>query len=229
MPVFNSMLISCEHAGNMVPAEYCDLFTGAKEILQSHRGWDPGAYPWAMFVAGHWNLKVHAMTVTRLLIEMNRSLDSPSLFSEFSRSLPDAEREKLIRRYYHPYRTGLVQEIKALKKPVLHLSFHSFTPVWNGTERTVDIGLLFDPERELEATFCVHLAGRLYDLLPEFRIRFNEPYAGTDDGIATAMRQKFPGVEYLGIELEINQRFVNTPQSNHLQEALAKSLKEVML
>jgi predicted N-formylglutamate amidohydrolase len=41
--------------------------------------------------------------------------------------------------------------IEASKKPVLHLSIHSFTPIWSGVERKVDIGILFDPDNKSEA------------------------------------------------------------------------------
>ena len=36
-------IITCEHAGNEVPARYRDLLRGSEALLQTHRGWDPGA------------------------------------------------------------------------------------------------------------------------------------------------------------------------------------------
>ena len=36
-------LITCEHGGNRIPPRYRDLFAGCEALLQSHRGYDPGA------------------------------------------------------------------------------------------------------------------------------------------------------------------------------------------
>ncbi len=35
----------------------------------------------------------------------------------------------------------------------------------------------------------------------------NEPYAGADDGLTTSLRGRFAPRQYLGIEIEINNRF----------------------
>ena len=37
------LVITCEHAGNMVPERYRPLFSGHEHLLPTHRGWDPGA------------------------------------------------------------------------------------------------------------------------------------------------------------------------------------------
>jgi len=74
------LLISCEHAGNEVPDSYSTLFSDANEVLESHRGWDPGALEVAQFLVDQLQVQSFLMPVTRLLIEMNRSLDNPQLF-----------------------------------------------------------------------------------------------------------------------------------------------------
>jgi hypothetical protein len=38
------------------------------------------------------------------------------------------------------------------------------------------------------------------------KVRFNYPYKGTSDGLTTTLRKKF-GPQYVGIEIEINQKF----------------------
>lgn len=37
------LVLSCEHGGNRVPGPWKDRFRGARDVLDSHRGWDPGA------------------------------------------------------------------------------------------------------------------------------------------------------------------------------------------
>ena len=46
------------------------------------------------------------------------------------------------------------------------------------------------------------------DQNPELKIRFNYPYLGKADGFTTYLRKIFPE-NYIGIELEVNQKFVN--------------------
>ena len=37
------LVVTCEHAGNVVPERYRPLFVGHEHLLPTHRGWDPGA------------------------------------------------------------------------------------------------------------------------------------------------------------------------------------------
>lgn len=219
-------LITCEHAGNEVPEEYLNLFFDREALLNSHRGWDPGAFHTAEYLAENLNSLLFSCHTTRLLIETNRSAQSAELFSECSLVLDVTQREKLVRNIYEPHRMGIERQIAESEKPVLHLAVHSFTPSWNGTLREVDIGLLFDPGRKAEAAFCDAWKTRLEQLSP-FTIRFNEPYLGIDDGLTTYLRSRFPDPEYLGIEIEINQRFVGKKELNTVQSVLLNSLLEI--
>ncbi|MDH4057978.1 MAG: N-formylglutamate amidohydrolase [Cyclobacteriaceae bacterium] len=220
-----NLIISCEHAGNLLPEKYKSLFVGADEIVNSHRGWDPGAIEIASSLAQNLNAPIFSMVTSRLVIEMNRSTDSHELFSDYTRQLPDSEKIVLLNEFYFPYRDSIVRAISAMDKPVAHLSIHSFTSVLNDIEREVDIGLLFDPSREKELEFCNTLQQSLQKLLPKFRIRFNEPYLGTDDGFTTTLRKKYPENEYLGIEIEVNQKFYGTIQLKEIVTSLSESLR----
>lgn len=207
--MYPSVVISCEHAGNQVPDEYIHLFKDGPEVLQTHRGWDPGAWPLAQFFASSLQTSCIGCESTRLLIEANRSEDSPELFSAFSKKLLPEQKGKLYKEIYQPYRNQLRGMIEVAKKPVLHLSIHSFTPIWDGKERAVDIGILFDPDKKSEADYSARLKDTLEKELPDFKIRFNEPYRGTDDGITTWLRNFYPENIYTGIELEVNQKFAS--------------------
>ena len=215
-----SVLVTCEHAGNEVPPPFVHLFRGHQEVLHSHRGWDPGAYHVAEFLAEGFQCNLFGCHVTRLLIEMNRSPDSPQLFSEFSIDLPEPDKEGLLKDIYFSYRNQIEHYIEHLEKPVFHLSIHSFTPILNGQVRDVDIGLLFDPARSLENDLCSAWRNNLEHALPDKCIRFNEPYKGTDDGFTTYLRTKFVDSMYAGIEVELNQKFVDLEAFSRIQRAL---------
>jgi predicted N-formylglutamate amidohydrolase len=210
------VLITCEHAGNVVPPEYASLFSEAEELLRSHRGWDPGALGVALQLARALRAPLMGVRTTRLLVEANRSPDHPELFSPFTRPLETSERERIRRVYYLPHRRAvrawIAARIGGEGRPgvhdaggrVLHVGVHSFIDVLNGQVRSVDIGLLFDPARRAESEQC-HAWRMGLESVFEGRVRFNEPYLGTDDGLTTALRTQFPDPAYAGIEIEVRQ------------------------
>lgn len=209
-----SVLITCEHAGRVVPPEYAALFADTGPLLDSHRGWDPGALGVALQLARSLKAPLLAVTTTRLLVEANRSADHPDLFSRYTRDLDPRERDRIKRVYYLPHRRAVEAWIATrigndTEGRVLHIGVHSFTDVFNGHTRTVDLGLLFDPARTAESDLCETWRSRLQAECPE-RVRFNEPYLGTDDGLTTAMRKTFPDGAYAGVEVELRQGLLTT-------------------
>ena len=221
-----TLLITCEHAGNIVPEKYKPLFHKAHDALNSHEGWDPGAWDVATHMSEQLNLHPIGCFTTRLLTEPNRSLYSSQLFSRYTNQLADAEKAQLINELYLPYRLKVEREIEKLKKPVLHLSIHSFTPIFHGKERSVEIGLLFDPDRKSELAFCQSYAQALTGQLPNLSIQFNEPYLGIDDGVTSHLRALYPDEQYLGIEIEISQKFIS--DLFPIKESLLIGLKRVL-
>jgi predicted N-formylglutamate amidohydrolase len=215
--MFTSVILSCEHAGNIVPENYRYLFDQEPEMLNTHRGWDLGAWELAQFLAKQLNVPLFGCHTTRLLIEANRSLDNPQLFSEYSSKLSGLEKDKLIKTIYHPYRNKIKALLDTATKPVLHLSIHSFTPIWKGVERPVDIGILYDPDQSLESSFSLQLKEALETYLPNNKIKLNEPYKGTDDGFTTELRKQFLTNQYAGIELEVNQKYASDLPSIQLE------------
>lgn len=221
------LLITCEHAGNVVPASYAHLFTNAARDLESHKGWDPGAWDIALHLGTAFKQEPIGIHTTRLLIELNRSLFHPQLFSEYSQSLSTVEKENLIRDIYLPYRNRIEEIISKSPKPILHLSIHSFTPVWNGQIREVDIGLLFDPDRKMESAFCELLKREIDNRLAAIQCKFNDPYKGIDDGFTTYLRGKFSDPEYLGIEIEVNQKFIGDLEP--IKSLITESLHAILI
>lgn len=206
----NHIILSCEHGGNRIPAAYKYLFNGRDKELQGHRGWDPGALTCARRLALELGVPLLYGTTSRLVIDLNRSRHHRNLFSEFTRPLPENDRQAIINSVYLPYRERLREAIAACIKRqgfALHLSIHSFTPVLNNTVRNTDIGLLYDPRRPREAALARHLQTCLQSRNRALRIRRNYPYRGSADGATTQLRKVFPAVHYAGLELEINQRY----------------------
>lgn len=233
MANFAHMLVTCEHGGNDVPAPYRSFFAGQREVLDSHRGHDAGALGLARAIAGEFDADLHYATTTRLLVELNRSVHNHrSIFSEFTRQLPAAEKKRLLDQHYLPYRNGVEARIRELTDDgsTLHVSIHTFTPVLVGKTRTADIGLLYDPKRQAEKAFCHRWRRALAAQQAGYRVKMNYPYLGYSDGLTTYLRKIFSAKLYLGIELEVNQKHLQRgggfPES--LIELLLKSLRHAM-
>jgi len=238
MPAENrpAVVVSCEHGGHRVPAPYRSLFEGAEDVLSSHRGFDAGALEMATCLSKALEAPLLASTVTRLLVDLNRSESHPRVFSEWTRRLSREERERLIETWHRPHREAVRAAVAArmrTHRPVVHVASHSFVPVLDGAVRELDVGLLYDPARSLERTLAADWRRALRDREPTLRVRFNRPYRGTSDGLTRWLRPSFPDPRYAGIELEVNQALLEQPRDDFpglrslLAEALAQSLRRL--
>lgn len=168
--------------------------------------------------------------VSRLLVDLNRSIGHPQLFSATTRRLPPPMREEILKQYYRPYREQierLVDQAVSDGQRVIHISSHSFTPELDGKVRRADVGLLYHPARHGEAQLCAHWQATLAGLAPALRVRRNYPYAGKGDGLTAYLRQRFASTAYIGIELEVNQGVVQSAaaQWTALRTLLLDSLR----
>ena len=180
-------------------------------MLASHRGYDAGALRMATALATALDAPLVTSTVSRLVVDLNRSVGHRHHFSAFTRTLAKAERAAIVAAHYRPYRDQVedrVGTIVARGRRTVHISAHSFTPVLDGQARTCDIGLLYDPARRGEAVLANRWKAAFAEREPRLRVRRNYPYAGKGDGLTRSLRQRFPAARYVGIELEINQAFV---------------------
>lgn len=212
LPVTNdAFIITCEHGGNLVPPAYAPFFAGHEALLTTHRGWDLGALPLAEELAKALNAPLFAVTTTRLLIDLNRSIGHRHLYSEATRSLPLAMRREIVEKHYRPHRDAVEGEVArqiAAGRRVVHIASHSFTPELAGVVRRADVGWLYDPRRAGEAPFALQWQSALLRLQSDLRLRRNYPYHGKEDGLTSLLRKRYSPAQYVGIELEVNQRYV---------------------
>lgn len=207
--------MSAEHASPELPPG-CDLGLSAGD-LRSHASWDPGAADIARRLADWLGVFAYLGSYSRLWVDLNRSADAPEAVpvTSFGLTVPgnqglseDARAER-IRRHHTPYRRAVSRAVRRVLHRdafCLHLAIHSFVPDAGDGLRELDVGILFDPDRAVEAALAQQLieglARRGLDTRP------NEPYAGIADGLTTALRREFGPAEYAGIEVEWSQRRV---------------------
>jgi predicted N-formylglutamate amidohydrolase len=228
-----AVLVTCEHGGNRVPAAYVEWFAGADKALASHRGHDPGALAMARTLASRLQAQLIFATVSRLVVELNRSSRNPRLSSPFIRQAPAAIRREIYERYYVPYWRSVqaaVQRALEHDSHVVHIGSHSFTPVLDGHVRDTDIGLLYDPARPGEVALCARWREAIRRRAPHWKVRRNYPYAGAGDGLTRELRRRFSPARYIGIELEINQRhpFRNGSAWKAMQREIAAALEDAL-
>ena len=209
MPIDRNLrfIVTCEHARPYIPPEYEAQLGELLHGIETHRVYDWGARPIAKHLARLLKAPYFESEVSRLVIDLNRSIDNPDLLSEPIRAAGAELKQLLLARYYDPFREAvgrLVEEAIANGDTVFHFSIHSFTPNYYGQERSVKFGVLFDESREIESNLAQKILAAHKIRHPYMKAAFNEPYKGTADGHTTSLRQRYPS-NYAGIELEYSQ------------------------
>ena len=219
------LMLTCEHASNRLPAAFKKFVP--VDVQETHRAYDIGALQVFRKLVNFANPEFSCEgKFSRLFVDLNRTITNKSAFSEYygaleARDKPLAEKAKAAATaYWKEYRENVekfvAKNIGASKKgaknngkegaDIVHLGIHSFTPALNGKVRNADIGILYDPKRPQERAYANVIRGEIKRLYPHMKVRFNYPYKGSSDGLTTSLRKKF-GPRYVGIEIEINQKF----------------------
>lgn len=177
------LILICDHAVNTLPASYGTLGLPPEE-LQRHIAYDIGALAVTRRIAHMLRVPAIATRFSRLLIDVNRGLDDPTLIMRISdgavvpgnRHLDAAEREKRVQLYYEPYHQAiddLIAACMAAGVPPVLLSIHSFTERWKGKPRPWDAAILWDRDHRFAVPLLEALRSDRSILVGE-----NEPYDG---------------------------------------------------
>ena len=177
------LIILCDHADNAFPPGYGTLGLDESQ-LKRHIAYDIGAAEITRQMARALGVPAVMSHYSRLLIDINRGEDDPTLIMRLSdgaivpgnRVLTAEEREKRLQLYHRPYHQAVSRVIDTClatgTTPTI-LSIHSFTESWKGVSRPWHAGVLWDQDRR----FAVPLLEALYaqnDLI----VGDNEPYTG---------------------------------------------------
>ena len=192
---------------------------------------DRGAAATARLLARRLQATLHVAEVSRLVVDLNRSIGHPGIFSPYTRALTGGEKGRILEAWYHPYRDRVMASIErgiARGRRVFHLSSHSFTPVLRGRVRRTDVGLLYDPSRTPERALAGAWKREIALIAPRLVVRRNHPYRGIDDGFMIPLRRRFPEGAYVGIELEINQKhYRSTDAARRIRSIIVASLETI--
>lgn len=177
------LLLVCDHASNALPQAYGTLGLPPDE-LSRHIAWDPGAADLTRALANRLGAPALLSCFSRLLIDLNRGDDDPTLVMRLSdgaiipgnRHVTPTEIETRLARYWRPYHdaitTTIDQSLAAGLPPVI-VSIHTFTPVWRGAARPWHAGILWDKDDRLANILLEELSSE-----PALIVGDNAPYHG---------------------------------------------------
>jgi predicted N-formylglutamate amidohydrolase len=182
------ILLVCEHASNRIPKRLGSL--GLKqEDLQRHIAYDIGAEGVSRLLSKILDAPVVLQRYSRLAYDCNRSPENPASMPELSeifeipgnKNLSPDQRLARINALYRPFHDDLARLIDrrtAHGQRTIFVTIHSFTKVYMGRTRDVELGLLFDND--------ARLANTLSKSFPGIVTRLNEPYSAKDGVMHTA-------------------------------------------
>jgi predicted N-formylglutamate amidohydrolase len=197
-------VLICEHASNRIPRNLGTLGLDAGELLR-HIAWDIGAAAVARLLSRDLDAPLVLQRYSRLAYDCNRPPESADAMPETSettaipgnRGLSAADRLARIAGIYRPFHAeiaALLDRRAAAGMRSLVVSVHSFTPVYKGQRRSLDLGILHDRDATL--------ARRLIAGFPDVDARLNEPYGPRDGVLHTLDLQAAPrGLGHAMIEI----------------------------
>jgi len=140
------LLLVCEHASNRVPLSWNDLGL-APVLLETHFAWDSGSRELTRALAKRLGAPAILAEFSRLFYDINRPHDHLACMRTDMSGIPipgntnlgateRAIRESIAR---EPFERAVIGKLAL--RPVL-IDIHSFTPVFDGCRRAVEIGVL---------------------------------------------------------------------------------------
>ncbi len=137
-------------------------------------------------------------------------------------ALSERNRQERILAFYHPFHnqvSTVLDDLEAQGKNPIIVTIHSFTPIYHGEKRRVELGILHDTDSRL-ADEMLGLASAHTDLTT----MRNEPY-GPSDGVAHTLAQHALPRGHLNVMIEIRNDLITTPgQQQPIADDLARML-----
>ena len=205
------VVLLCEHASNHIPAEY-DALGLSSEAQVSHAAWDPGARALTVLLSEALDAPAVMSRVSRLVYDCNRPPEAPGAMPEKSelievpgnKDLSQAAREARTRAVYEPFCKAVSAVLDARNRDAVVVTIHSFTPVYFGQARAVEMGLLHDEDSRL-VDAMLEQAHRL----GHRRIARNDPY-GPEDGVTHSLKRHALSRGLANVMVEIRNDLIKT-------------------
>lgn len=208
------VLLVCEHASNYIPPRFENLQL-ADDVLHSHAALDIGALDLARILSEILDAPLLATGVSRLVYDCNRAPGASGAIPEKSevfeipgnQDLTANETRRRYEAYYLPFETAVSERLANYVKPPLFITVHSFTPIYHGVSRDVDIGMVCDQDTRLGESM-VELATEL----TTHCVRLNEPY-GPGEGVTHTLDFHGTGNGLLNVMIEVKNNLLDSHEN----------------
>ena len=223
--------IVCEHASPFIPASLNRLRI-APEHLNSHAAWDIGARDLSVALSRSLDAPIVVSRVSRLVYDCNRPPEARDAMPERSEvvavpgnsGLSQSERDARIREVYAPFRNLLATTLDSFSRPPALVTIHSFTPIWHGEKRSVELGILHDSDDRL--------AKAMLDAAPgDINTQLNAPYSATD-GVTHTLREHAVSRGLQNVMIEVRNDLISDEEgvayfARHLRNMLSRALSSI--
>jgi predicted N-formylglutamate amidohydrolase len=229
----SDLLLAADHAGRLIPRALGALGLDETE-RHRHIAWDIGIAAVTEKLAALLDAPAVLQAYSRLVIDCNRAPGHPTSIPTVSEStaipgnknLGEADRAARREAIFDPYHaalTGLIDKRIAAGGRIVLVAMHSFTPVFKGVVRAVEVGVLYHHETRLSRLMLELLRAE-----NDLAVGANEPYAITDDSDYTVpVHGEGRGVDH--VEIEIRQDLIGDPAGQTAwAERMARLLQEAV-
>ena len=198
------VILLCEHASLELP----DPWIWPKEdqwLVGTHWSWDIGVDEFCRLLANTTGCSAILARFSRLLIDVNRDLGAPTLIRKqadgriikLNHEVSEDEMRSRIENYWLKYHDAAHQLVHSVTKGFV-LGLHSFTDNYEGSKRTMEVGVLFDQDEDVGVWSADWLRERGLNVV------VNEPYSGKN-GLMYSPQRHATANHRKTIELEIRQ------------------------
>lgn len=229
-------LLTCDHAGRTIPRRLQSLGLPDAELTR-HIAWDIGAAGVTVKLAALLDAFAILQNYSRLVIDCNRPLVSPTSIATLSEHtvipgnlhLGKHDAEVRAAEIFWPYHRRITAELDARAarvQPTVLITVHSFTPVFKGDARAMHAGVLYNRDARLAHCLLNVLRGNT-----GLTVGDNQPYSVSDaSDYAIPVHGEQRGL--LHAEIEIRQDLIADEAgqqlwAQRLSDALPRALREV--
>lgn len=208
----SEILLICEHAGRRIPRAF-DRLGLAVEHQTSHIAWDIGAKGLAVQLSQKLDAALAMQRYSRLIYDCNRdwgAIDETPVNVDFidvpgNRDLGETQRRRRRDVFYEPFfegTRGLIDGRLDRGRPTVIVTIHSFTPVFKGKHRDLDIGVVHDSDARLADIMCAE-----HGPMSGLDIQRNEPY-GPDRGVTHTLKVHGCARGLLNVMIEVRNDLI---------------------
>ena len=224
------IVLLCEHASNTIPPPL-KVSKQDEPWLQTHWAWDIGVAKVIQTVSEQLACSAVLANFSRLVCDPNRPIEDETFVRHeleghplsFNQNMDSKELQRRVTTYYEPYHQAVDEMIRTrlnMNSNFLVFSLHSFTPVYLGQPREVEVGVLFDDYEKEACQILESFKSQGFDT------RLNEPWSGAN-GMMFSPHKHGTHHNLINLELEVRQDLIgNDSQAQGFGLVLARILKD---